>query len=127
MKALLIFLGLLAFAAADPSVALVRKYGWEIVGKPTVIHMDVPENLNGLPFHHYQSASKAIGLDLTPAQGKKIALTTYTLTRKTKSGANLYAHVAMLNKKIVGAWLSTDAPVAPGIQPLSDKKMGSNW
>jgi hypothetical protein len=127
MRPLLFLLAFLTLAAADPAVALIQKYGWSVEGQPTVTVMDVPESLTGLPFTHYQSASESIGFDLTPAQGMRLSLQRYTLTKRTKSGAHLFAHVALLEGRIVGAWLSTDAPVAPGISPLSDRKMGSNW
>lgn len=127
MRPLLFLLAFLTLAASDSALALIQQYGWSVDGKPTVTAMEVPDSLTGLPFTHYQSASEGIGLDLTPARGKRISLQRYTLTRRTKSGDRLFAHVALLEGRIVGAWLSTDAPVAPGISPLSDRKMGANW
>lgn len=123
MKLLLCLLSMLVFQAADPAQALLDKYSWKAAGKPEVSQEVVPSSLAGIPWLHYQNASKAIGLDLTPACGQKVTMRHYTLTQKTAHGDHLFVHVALLSDKVVGAWLTTDGPVAPGIVPLSDKSL----
>lgn len=121
MNLLLCLLSLLVFQAADPAQALLDKYSWKAEGKPDVSQEEVPKSLAGIPWLQYQNASKSIGLDLTPACGRKVTMRHYTLTKRTAHGDHLFIHVALLGEKVVGAWLATDGPVAPGIAPLSEK------
>ena len=70
-------------------------------------------------------ASRGIGLDLTPVAGKEVRLVRYTLSRRSHgSNAHLFGHVVFRGSTIVGAWLSTDAPIAPGIVALDQEGFG---
>ena len=113
----------------DASVDFLAKYGWRVQGSPTEIALEIPKELTGLPFFHYQSASESVGLDLKKAAGKTLPIRKYTLTEKApRSGGTLYAYLAFDNAEIVGAWLAADSPVTPGIasvkSSLADLK---NW
>ena len=107
---------------------LLAHYGW-VSGTETVeMSFPVPESLLDGPEAAYQQASQAIGYDLTPAQGQEITLIRYALTRRSEvTRSRIYAHVAFFKSRIIGAWLSTDGPIAPGIVPLSEDSFGKDF
>jgi len=86
-----------------------------------------PETLTGLPFTHYQSASSSAGFDLSPYKKKTLALLSFKLNEKTKRGSALFAHLVFDKEKVVGAWMTTDAPVAPGIVSIKTKPSDLSW
>lgn len=117
---------------AAPDLAAGRKllahYGWTCETSTVEMVFPLPESLTGMPEVFYQSACKQIGLDLTPAAGKETTLVRYTLSRRSKSSNSvIYAHVAFYKGEIIGAWLSTDAPIAPGIAPLDSSDFGHDF
>jgi len=102
--------------------AVLKPYDWEPQGEPTLIEFEIPREMNGIPFLHYQHASEAVGLDLRQAGGKTLQLRKQPLTARTsRSNSQIYAFLAVDDGRLVGAWLASDAPVAPGIAPLSSK------
>ena len=110
----------------DPAVAYLRKLGWVPEPGPRESAIDVPANLTSPPFVHYQSASKAAGLDLEPLAGKTVAMNRYELG-KTSKGSALFAFVLVSEGRVVGAWLATDAPVAPGIMRVDTPREKIKW
>lgn len=132
-RILLLLLTLLASPGwAAPDLAAGRKllshYGWTCESGTVEMAFSVSDSLNGNPETFYQSASKKIGLDLSPARGQDVTLVRYTLSRRSKeSHSAIFAHLAFFKGKIVGAWLSTDAPIAPGIAPLDDNEFGQDF
>lgn len=125
MRALLIILVLLALPACskeDPSVSLLSQHGWTVEKELSSGQMSFSKKLTGNPELFYQRASRDIGLDLGVAEGKEVSLRFFLLTeRGAKGGARIMATVALFEGRPVGAWLYTDAPVAPGIFSLKDK------
>lgn len=107
---------------------LLSHYGW-VCGKETVeMAFPLPVSLDDGPEAAYQRASRAIGYDLSPAQGREITLIRYTLTRRSEvTRSLLYAHVAFYKNRVIGAWLSTDGPIAPGIVPLDEDSFGQGF
>lgn len=107
---------------------LLSHYGW-ISGSETVeMSYPVPESLLDGPESAYQKASEAIGYDLSPAKGRDITLIRYTLTRRSEvTKALIFAHVAFFKNQIIGAWLTTNGPIAPRIVPLSEDSFGKDF
>ena len=126
---LLILLSTPVWAEFSPTPFL-KKYGWELEGKAKQQTIDIPAELNGPAFTNYQSRCQAVGLNLEPFRGRK-GLPFYVCTLKQRTGkANTYkifAYLVVDQEKVVGAWLGTDAPVAPGLSSLDDKNFGKNW
>jgi hypothetical protein len=133
MRALVLFLALLAvpgWAAPDLDAGrkLLAHYGWTCESGTVEMGLPLSESLTGNPETFYQSASKAIGLDLSPAAGQEVTVVRYTLSRRSHdSRAQIFAHIAFHKNKIIGAWLSTDAPIAPGISSLDNRDFGSDF
>ena len=130
---IIIFLLLVASPAfGAPMVENGRKllshYGW-VCGTDTVqMAFPVPESLVDGPQAAYQRASQAIGYDLSPAKGKEVTLIRYTLTRRSEvTKSLLFAHVAFFKNQVIGAWLTTNGPIAPGIVPLSEDSFGKDF
>lgn len=132
-KILLLLLALLAApAGAAPDLAAGRKllshYGWTTESGTVEMAFPVSDSLNGSPEAFYQEASKKIGLDLSSARGQEVTLVRYTMSRRSKeTHSAIYAHIAFFKGKIIGAWLSTDGPIAPGIVPLDDTDFGIDF
>lgn len=132
-RTLLILLTLLAVPAwSAPDLAAGRKllshYGWTCESGTVEMALSLSDSLNGNPETFYQSASRRIGLDLSAAKGQEVALVRYTLSRRSKeSQAAIFAHIAFFKGKIIGAWLSTDADIAPGIAALDDSEFGVDF
>jgi hypothetical protein len=127
---LLVLLALPAWAAPDQEAGrkLLAHYGWTCGSSTVEMALSLPDSLAGDPQAFYQAASKKIGLDLSPAEGQEIALVRYTLSRRSaQSSSQLYAQVAFYKSRIIGAWLSTDAPIAPGIAPLDAVDFGDDF
>jgi hypothetical protein len=134
MRKLVLLLALMASSAAwaAPDLAAGRKllahYGWTSESGTVEMAYTLSESLTGNPETFYQSASKEIRLDLSPAAGQEITLVRYTLSRRSKeTNSAIYAHVAFFKKEIIGAWLSTDAPIAPGISSLDNRDFGNDF
>lgn len=133
MRVLFVLVILLAVPAwSAPDLAAGRKllshYGWTCESNTVEMAFPVSESLTGMPETFYQSASKKIGLDLTPAAGKEVSLVRYTLSKRSKeTNSQIFAHVAFFKGKIIGAWLSTDGPIAPGIVPLDANDFGHDF
>lgn len=113
--------------ANDAAAAkFVEKFGWHIDESiaPVKIPMEFPDNFRGLPFYHYQSASEASGVDITPLLGKKVEMLKYTLTEKQKDRGTdytTYAHLIIENGLVVGAWRTDSSASAPGIYSFVKK------
>lgn len=106
----------------ESAAALLKPYDWEPEGEATLLKFEIPKEFNGIPFLHYQHASEAIGLDLRQAAGKTLELRKQPLTARTaRSDSRIYAYLAVDEGRLVGAWLASDAPVAPGIAPLNSR------
>lgn len=134
MRMFLLLLALFACSALvgaserEDGQKLLSRYGWVCESNTVEMTYTVPGSLNGNPEQFYQSASRQIGLDLAPAVGKEIALVRYTLNKRSKETNSLiFAHVAFAKGTIIGAWLSTDAPIAPGIAALSNNDFGHDF
>ena len=109
--------------AQDQAKAWLASYGWHVTG-PSTSHSDtVPRDLSGLPWTHYRLASESAGMALELGGGRKIELLRFPLREKDTSGGAAYAHLATLRGRIIGAWLSSDSPRAPGIYPVNSKKL----
>lgn len=118
-------------ASADPldkkASRLLQEHGWAVAGEANEVEILIPKDLSGLPFFHYQMASNKIGLNLSVAAGREVDIRRYTLTeRSPKSGYRLFAHVAFLDGRIIGAWLATEAPIAPGLAALDQNDFGKD-
>ena len=129
MRTLLLWLALLAVSWGDgrDPAAVLKKYGHQLEGQARVQPLEVPSPLGGPAFTHYQSCSQQVGLSLEPYQGKKIELLKCTLQKRSRQGYKLFAWLAYQNDRLVGAWLSTEAPIAPGLGSLDDPSFGSNF
>lgn len=124
---LLVLLSLPASSQEDPCKALLAKWNWPIESENESMTMSVPKKLVGIPELHYQNASLDVGLDLSKAAGKEVRLRKFVLKeRGGESGAKVFAHIALYDGKVVGAWLSTDAPIAPGIVSLRSREFPKN-
>lgn len=127
---LLVFLAVPASAASQLSAGrkLLAHYGWICESSTVEMVYPVPPTLTGQPECFYQSASLEIGLDLTSAAGKEVSLVRYTLSKRSaETNSQIFAHVAFFKGGIVGAWLSTDAPIAPGIASLDNRDFGHDF
>jgi hypothetical protein len=135
MRTLLVLLSVLmasipAWSAPDLAAGrkLLSHYGWTCESSTVEMAYTVSENLAGMPEVFYQTASQEIGLDLRPAAGKEVTIVRYTLSRRsTETNSQIYAHVAFYKSQIIGAWLSTDAPIAPGIVSLDSRDFGHDF
>lgn len=101
----------------------VEKFGWHIddAVKPSLAELDFPQSFSGLPFYHYQSASMASGVDMTPLLGKKVEMRRYTLKEKTTrsgQGFTMYVHLIIENGEVMGAWRTDSSASAPGISSM---------
>lgn len=129
---LILMLTMLATPAGASDLAAGRKllarYGWTCQSSTVEMSLSLSQSLAGNPESHYQSASQAIGLDLRGAAGQEVTLIRYSLSQRSQeSNSALYAHVAFHKGHIIGAWLSTDAPIAPGIASLDDSDFGHDF
>ncbi len=126
MKRLFLILLLLAtpgFTEEDAATKLLTQHGWKVEKEEPSSTLDVPDNFKGLPWFHYQQASRDAGCDLTPVAGKKVSFRSFLLQeRGAQEGSKIWAAVVMDKEKVVGVWLHTDAPVAPGIFSLNDHR-----
>lgn len=133
MKRLTLLLLLLSLpSSAAPDLAAGRKllahYGWVCETSTVEMALALSPDLSSNPEVFYQQASEAVGLDLRPLAGQEITVVRYQLSRRTAvSQVPIYAHVAFHKKGIVGAWLSTAAPIAPGIAPIDERDFGKNF
>lgn len=135
MRRLLLLLLLLALpgwaAPADELAAgrkLLSRYGWTSESGTVEMTYTVADTLVGQPEGLYQAASQKIGLDLSVAAGREVKIVRYTLSRRsTETHSALFAQVAFYRSKIIGAWLSTDAPIAPGISSLDVSDFGHDF
>lgn len=102
---------------------LLKPYDWVPQGEATLIQFEVPRELGGPAFTHYQHASQALGLDLRQVAGQTIELRKQPLTARTaRNNSQIYAFLAVADGRLVGAWLASDAPIAPGIAPLTSRQ-----
>ncbi len=86
--------------------------------------IEFPDNFNGLPFYHYQSASQRSGVDMTPLLGKKVEMLKFTLKEKQldrQAAFTTYAHLIIENGQVMGAWRTDSSARAPGIYSLEKK------
>ena len=108
----------------------LAKYGWDMVGKPELRKLDIPKEIRGPAFTNYQSRCEAIGMTLEPFKGRQ-AMPLYVCTLAQRTGKNknwkIFAYLLVDKNQVVGAWLGTDAPIAPGLASLKDKDFGKNW
>lgn len=102
-------------------VKFLSKYELKAEDDAKETEIKIPDKLSSPPFVHYQLASQSVDLDLTPFTGKTLILLTYTLKGKAANGSKFFAHLVLNAESIVGAWLSTNAPVAPGITSVTRK------
>lgn len=112
----------------DHGRKLLSHYGWVCGPEAVEMSLPLPDSFEDGPEAAYQRASKAIGYDLSAAKGQEITLIRYTLTRRSEvTKSRLYGHVAFYKTGIIGAWLSTDGPIAPGVVPLDDDSFGKGF
>lgn len=117
-----VLLALPSSSQEDPCKALLAKWNWEIESETGSGPYEIPKKLVGIPDLHYQKASLDAGLDLSPFRGQTVQLRSFLLKeRGAEYGAKIFAHIAVKDGRAIGAWLSTDAPVAPGIASLKSK------
>lgn len=105
---------------------LITSHGWHQSSAPKVWKDAVPKPLGGPAWSNYERASAALGFDLAMAAGQPIEMRRYTVDEKTRTGQAVYAYMAIFKGRIVGTWMSSEAPVAPGIVPL-DSKAALKW
>ena len=108
----------------------LKKYGWDVEGKARQQTIDIAAQLSGPAFSNYQSCCKAVGLNLEPFRGRRsLPFYVCTLTQRTGVEKNykIVAYLVVDKEQVVGAWLGTDAPVAPGLFNLNDKDFGKKW
>lgn len=121
---LLVFLSLPAVPDNDPARSLLAKYDWRVEKEEPSHKVAFSRTLKGNPELFYQNASTDIGLDLGQAKGAEVEIRHFLLKeRGRKAGSNFRAAVALHKGAVVGAWLYSDAPIAPGIFSLKEKKM----
>lgn len=107
---------------------LLSRYGWTSESGTVEMAYTVADSLTGQPEALYQAASQKIGLDLGAGAGREVKIVRYTLSRRSaESRSSIFAQVAFYRSKIIGAWLSTDAPVAPGIAALDESDFGHDF
>lgn len=107
---------------------LLASHGWKPDGPAKKIELQVPQQLSGPAFSNYQRCSQKIGLSLEPLQGKSATLYVIPLNRRTgRSNSAVRAYVATKDGRCYGAWLGSDAPVAPGIGSLDEPNFGAKW
>lgn len=102
--------------------AVLKPYDWAPQGEATAIPYEVPTAMTGPGSTHYQTASQALGLDMRQVAGRTISLKKQLLTAKTGSGYAIYAYLAVADGRLFGAWIASDAPIAPGISPLNSRQ-----
>lgn len=124
MRKILIILLLLAspgVADDNPARDILEKNSWKVESEESTTNFELPKKFGGIPWLHYQQCSLDAGLDLTAAAGKTIVLKQFLLTQRGgQTGANIRAAVALFQGRVIGAWLHTDAPVAPGLASIKD-------
>ncbi len=129
---LLLLLALPGWAAPADELAAGRKllsrYGWTSESGTVEMAYTVGESLMGQPESLYQAASQKVGLDLSVAVGREVKIVRYTLSRRSsETHSAIFAQVAFYRSKIIGAWLSTDAPIAPGVAALDEGNFGHDF
>lgn len=110
-----------AWAGEDQALSLLNQHGWKVDKDEGSTKFTFSKTLQGNPELFYQRASQDIGLDLRAAQGKELSIRKFLLTaRGPETGAHFWAAIAVYQGKVIGAWLFSDAPIAPGIASLKD-------
>lgn len=113
-----------------PSSADVDKFlqswGWRIERELAPLELEIG-SVTGMPTTFYQSASQSVALDLKPLEGKKVQVRTFRMQQRTGEGAEVRAYVAVQDGWVYGAWVATDAAVAPGVIPVSDTTTIQLW
>ncbi len=104
----------------EAAAKFVEQFGWHIdeAVPPTKIPMEFPKNFNGIPFYHYQEASKSSGVDMTPLLGRTVEMLKYTLKEKRpdrNQDYTVFAHLIIENGTVVGAYQTDSSARAPGI------------
>lgn len=121
---LLFLLAIPALPKDDPALALLKKFNWQVEKEETLRKVAFSKELKGNPELFYQNASVAVGLDLKKAKGEELLIRHFLLKeRGSKESTKFWAAVALHKGQVVGAWIYTDAPIAPGIFSLKDKSM----
>jgi hypothetical protein len=110
----------------DAAAKFVEQFGWHIDESisPTKIALEFPNNFDGLPFNHYESASQRSGVDMSSLLGKTIEMLKYTLREKQndrEKDFEIFAHLIIENGKVVGAWRTDSSSRAPGIYSFVKK------
>ena len=106
----------------ENALKFLAKYEIKVEDEVKESTITFPAGLNSPPYVHYKLASETIGLDLNNCKNLTLALLTFTLKGKTGDGSRYFAHIVFNEKnEIAGAWLSTNAPVAPGINAITRK------
>jgi hypothetical protein len=126
MKAFLLALLLSCAVWAQPTKVL-KKYGHTLDGKPVAQAFTVAQAFNGPADYHYQQCSLKVGLDMKPYRGQKATLWKCRLKRKSRDGYPIYAVLVYQGEKLIGAWMCTDAPIAPGLVPISSQDFGKDF
>ena len=107
----------------DPAISLLRSAGWEVEAESEGSTIELPKSFGGIPYLHYHKASAKAGLDLEKGKGQRVKMRRFLLTQRSeRTQSKLFAHIALLQGTVIGAWLSTDAPVAPGIWSVKDRE-----
>lgn len=108
------------------AVDYLESNGWKTPTHLAADPMEIPDKLTNPPWVHYAAASEDVGLHLEDYAGKKVTLEKF-LIGKTKKGDDVFAFVAVEGDQVAGAWISTTAPVAPGIAPINTRLEKLNW
>lgn len=123
----LVLLAAPLFAHEDEAHRLLKKFRWTVEAEQGSSSLNISKKANGNPETFYQAASQRIGFDLRKVSGQELTVRSFLLKeRGKKEGSEIYAHIAEHAGKVVGAWLSTNAPIAPGISSLGDRDFHDN-
>lgn len=126
---LLVWLLLSAISwAQPPSLAKVlQKFGHELEGQPSSQIFTVAHKFSGPADHLYNRCSQRVGLDLYPYRGQTGQLWKCNLKRRSRDGFLIYAMLLYRQNQLIGAWMCSDAPIAPGIASLGDQNFGKDF
>ena len=120
--------GLRLIIRRSPAFTLLEKYGWTPGKILMQSDIEFPDTIQGIPWSHYATCTKAIGYDLDSLAGGRYPILKIALREKGKrSGSVVWAHIVMDDGEAVTGWISSQK-MAPGLAPLNfaKEKLG-NW
>lgn len=111
----------LPLGAEDPCQEFLETYNWSVEKELVETKIQLSEK-EGMPDLFYRRASSQIGLDMKVTGTQTLRVRKFLLKERGQvDKSEVYAHLAVSQGRVFGAWLSTNAPIAPGIFSLDDK------